>query len=98
MIAIDCTAVEKEVADKMHERSEPDYLIYGENSLPLFSFLQTALNAKPICVPCCRKICYRKRFEKALRFNKTETFHEHFTNNRPLEYAHIDTGCGLHPS
>ncbi len=76
MIAIDCTAVEKEVADKMHERSEPDYLIYGENSLPLFSILQTALNAKPICVPCCRKICYRKRFEKLCVLTKQK----HFTN------------------
>ena len=30
MIAIDCTAVECEVADDMHQRSELDYLIYND--------------------------------------------------------------------
>ena len=30
MIAIDCTAVENEVADNMYERSELDYLIYND--------------------------------------------------------------------
>ena len=29
LIAIDCTAVENEVADNMYERSELDYLIYN---------------------------------------------------------------------
>ena len=30
MIAIDCTAVEKEVADNRFQRSELDYLIYND--------------------------------------------------------------------
>ena len=30
MIAIDCTAVENEVADNMHQRSELDWLIYND--------------------------------------------------------------------
>ena len=30
MIAIDCTAVENEVADNLYERSELDYLIYND--------------------------------------------------------------------
>ena len=30
MIAIDTTAVEKEVADNMYQRSELDYLIYND--------------------------------------------------------------------
>ena len=30
MIAIDCTAVENEVADNMYQRSELDYLIYND--------------------------------------------------------------------
>ena len=29
LIAIDCTAVENEIADNMYERSELDYLIYN---------------------------------------------------------------------
>ena len=29
-VAIDCTAVENEVADNMYERSELDYLIYND--------------------------------------------------------------------
>ena len=29
LIAIDCTAVENEVADNMYEQSELDYLVYG---------------------------------------------------------------------
>ena len=30
MIAIDCTAVEREVADNLFQRSELDYLIYND--------------------------------------------------------------------
>ena len=30
MIAINCTAVENEVADNMYQRSELDYLIYND--------------------------------------------------------------------
>ena len=30
MIAINCTAMENEVADNMHERSELDYLVYND--------------------------------------------------------------------
>ena len=30
MYSIDCTAVEKEVAQNMYERSEQDYLIYND--------------------------------------------------------------------
>ncbi len=30
MIAIDCSAVENEVADNMHQRSELDWLIYND--------------------------------------------------------------------
>ena len=30
MIAINCTAVENEVADNMYQRSELDYLIYNQ--------------------------------------------------------------------
>ena len=30
MIAIDCTAVEREVADNLYQRSELDYLIYND--------------------------------------------------------------------
>ena len=30
MISIDCTAVENEVADNMHQRSELDWLIYND--------------------------------------------------------------------
>ena len=37
MIAIDCTAVENEVADNWYERSEFDYLIY--NNPPAYADL-----------------------------------------------------------
>ena len=30
MLSIDCTAVEKEIADNMYQRSELDYLIYND--------------------------------------------------------------------
>ena len=40
MIAIDCTAVEREVANDMHQRSELDYLIYND---PL-SYAELILN------------------------------------------------------
>ena len=43
MIAIDCTAVECEVADDMHQRSELDYLIYND---PL-SYAELILNGDP---------------------------------------------------
>ena len=43
MIAIDCTAVEREVADDMHQRSELDYLIYND---PL-SYAELILNGDP---------------------------------------------------
>ncbi len=43
MIAIDCTAVEREVADDMHQRSELDYLIYND---PL-SYAELVLNGDP---------------------------------------------------
>ena len=43
MIAIDCTAVECEVADNMHQRSELDYLIYND---PL-SYAELILNGDP---------------------------------------------------
>ena len=43
MIAIDCTAVENEVADNMYERSELDYLIYND---PL-AYADLILNADP---------------------------------------------------
>ena len=43
MIAIDCTAVEREVADNMHQRSELDYLIYND---PL-SYAELILNGAP---------------------------------------------------
>ena len=43
MIAIDCTAVEREVADDMHQRSELDYLIYND---PL-SYAELILNGAP---------------------------------------------------
>ena len=43
MIAIDCTAVEREVADNMHQRSELDYLIYND---PL-SYAELILNGDP---------------------------------------------------
>ena len=43
MIAIDCTAVERKVADNMHQRSELDYLIYND---PL-SYAELILNGDP---------------------------------------------------
>ena len=30
MISIDCTAVENEIADKLYQRSELDYLVYND--------------------------------------------------------------------
>ncbi len=44
MIAIDCTAVENEVADNMYERSELDYLIYNA---PL-EYADLMLNGDPV--------------------------------------------------
>ena len=43
MIAIDCTAVENEVADNLFERSELDYLIYND---PL-AYADLILNGDP---------------------------------------------------
>ena len=43
MIAIDCTAVEREVADDMHQRSELDCLIYND---PL-SYAELILDRDP---------------------------------------------------
>lgn len=43
MIAIDCTAVENEVADNMYERSELDYLVYNA---PL-EYAELILNGDP---------------------------------------------------
>ena len=43
MIAIDCTAVEREVADNMYQRSELDYLIYNA---PL-AYAELILNGDP---------------------------------------------------
>ncbi len=43
MIAIDCTAVEREIADDLHQRSELDYLIYND---PL-SYAELILNGDP---------------------------------------------------
>lgn len=43
MIAIDCTAVENEVADNMYQRSELDYLIYND---PL-AYADLVLNGDP---------------------------------------------------
>lgn len=43
MIAIDCTAVENEVADNRYERSELDYLIYND---PL-AYADLILNGDP---------------------------------------------------
>ena len=56
MISIDCTAVEKEVADNMYQRSELDYLIYNDpvgyadlilNSDPEI-YLKTVTECKPL--------------------------------------------------
>ena len=43
MIAINCTAVENEVADNMYQRSELDYLIYND---PL-AYADLVLNGAP---------------------------------------------------
>ena len=43
MIAIDCTAVENEVADNLYERTELDYLIYND---PL-AYADLILNGNP---------------------------------------------------
>lgn len=43
IIAIDTIAVEKEVADNMYQRSEPDYLIYND---PL-AYADLVLNGNP---------------------------------------------------
>ena len=43
MIAINCTAVENEVADNMYQRSELDYLIYND---PL-GYADLILNGEP---------------------------------------------------
>ncbi len=43
MIAVDCTAVEREVADNLYQRSELDYLIYND---PL-SYAELILNGDP---------------------------------------------------
>ena len=43
MIAINCTAVENEVADNMCERSELDYLVYND---PL-AYADLVLNGDP---------------------------------------------------
>ncbi len=44
LIAIDCTAVENEVADNMYERSELDYLVYNA---PL-EYADLILNGDPV--------------------------------------------------
>ncbi len=44
MIAIDCTAVENEVADNMYERSELDYLIYNAPA----EYADLILNGDPV--------------------------------------------------
>lgn len=43
MIAINCTAVENEVADNMYQRSEPDYLIYNDQ----LAYAELVLNGDP---------------------------------------------------
>lgn len=43
MIAINCTAVENEVADNMYQRSELDYLIYND---PV-AYAELMLNGDP---------------------------------------------------
>ena len=43
MIAINCTAVENEIADNMYQRSELDYLIYND---PL-AYADLVLNGNP---------------------------------------------------
>ena len=44
MIAINCTAVENEVADNMYQRSELDYLIYND---PI-AYADLILNGGPV--------------------------------------------------
>ncbi len=43
MIAINCTAVENEIADNMYQRSELDYLIYND----LLTYAVIVLNGDP---------------------------------------------------
>lgn len=43
MISIDCTAVENEVADNMHQRSELDWLIYNDPA----AYADLILNGDP---------------------------------------------------
>ena len=43
MLAIECTAVENEVADNMYQRSELDYLIYNDP----FAYADLVLNGDP---------------------------------------------------
>ena len=43
LLSIDCTAVEKEVANSMYQRSELDWLIYND---PL-SYVELILNGEP---------------------------------------------------
>lgn len=43
LISINCTAVENEVADNMHQRSELDYLIYND---PV-AYAELILNGDP---------------------------------------------------
>lgn len=43
MIAIDCTAVENEVADNMYQRSELDWLIYNDPA----AYADLVLNGDP---------------------------------------------------
>ena len=43
MIAIDCTAVENEVADNMYQRSELDWLIYNDPA----AYADLILNGDP---------------------------------------------------
>ncbi len=43
MIAVNCTAVEKEVADNMCKRSELDYLIYNDS----LAYANLVLNGNP---------------------------------------------------
>lgn len=43
IISIYCTAVEREIADNMYERSEPDCLIYNDT----LSYVDLILNGDP---------------------------------------------------
>ena len=43
LLSTDCTAVEKEVANSMYQRSEPDWLIYND---PL-AYAELVLNGDP---------------------------------------------------